>query len=291
MPLLITHLFLTIMCFDFLRDLTKRIRIRNKHLVLLGLSGALPDLDILLVPILGWHYHKLLTHNLLAVLVFLSAMSVLFFLKTDYSFRSLFLLSAVAYMGHVVLDYFLRAVPLFYPWDTGAYGSQILGSPTEYLTFTLFDTSAYAFMFLYFLLTGFKTFRYKFDLPPTRKWFEVEVEKGESKPIRLTTGFFLKRKFNCRLSAQFAQEGVEGKGVNIFLSHATDPSHLHYASTFYEKQPEYAHDANLIINVREVSNKSVKMEMLPANYTVLVELIEELTRRKFFEFEKQNRVK
>ena len=276
-------MFLTIIIFDRLRDFTDRVQIRNIHLALLGIAGALPDVDVFLVPFFGWGIHKVFTHSLVATLVFSSAMLGLFFSMSHYRFRALLLLAAIAYLGHTFLDYTLRSIPLLYPWSGQEYGIQILGATSTYFTFTTVDTSVYALTFLYFLVTEFKSFRYKFDLPHQAKWFQIQVGE-QPKHIRLTTGFLLKKVLDCTLSVQILKE-AKRRGVNLYVSSATEPSQLYYASTFYESEPEYAYDANLIINVREINGDSAKIAILPANYTGLAELIEEVTRRRFTRFD------
>lgn len=275
----------------------KSIRIRTRDLALLGFIAVLPDIDILLVPFFGWNIHKIWTHTLLAFSVFTVVMFALaFVIASSFEGRILFGLAIIAYGAHILLDFVMRSVPFFYPWNPSIYGFALLGSPTEYLQFSMFDTSIFGFFFLYFLITGFKTFRYQWDYPPSRFWYQEQFEFDSSYVVTNWFGFFKKQKESRRVvvrSLPPSTQGVRAGVPRIYLEFWSidDPLELLYGSTFYEGLGELARDAELFIRIVTVSlptadtKGSVTVELLPAKFTALKELIQRLTGRPFFEFQ------
>ncbi len=294
MPFPITHLALTVLTFDFLRDVTKSVRIRNRYLALLAICGIVADIDILLVPFLGWDIHKLWTHNLLALAAFALIMIVL--AKLVGRIREgyiLFGLGILAYAGHILTDFVMRTVPLFFPFDWNYYGFALLGSPKDYLQFSTFDTTVIGLFFLYYLFTGFTTFRYAYNFAPARFWYRSGFEDGVFSPIRGHYGFIRKRKVAWRIKVRLipptesgSRAGLERAMVELW--NADDPEELLYASTFYAGIGELAQDAELFIRLVSISpaTKSRKplitLELLPAKFTGLMELTQRLSGRKYF---------
>ena len=280
--------------FDLLRDATKSVRIRNRYLALLAICGTIPDIDIFLVPFLGWDIHKIWTHNLLALAVF--ALIMIVFAKLVGRVREgyiLFGLGIFAYGAHILTDFIMRTVPLFYPFDSTYYGFSLLGSSKEYLQFSTFDTTVIGLFFLYYLFTGFTTFRYAYNFAPTRFWYRSDFEDGVLAPIRGHYGFLRKKEVAWRLKVRLLPSAESGPRAGIErgmveLWNADDPDELLYASTFYVGVGELARDAELFIRLVSVmpqtkSRKAlITLELLPAKFTGLMEIIHRLTGRPYF---------
>jgi membrane-bound metal-dependent hydrolase YbcI (DUF457 family) len=295
LPLPITHLFITVLGFDLLRDAVKSVRIRNRDLAVLGVFGILPDIDVLLVPFLGWNIHKRWTHSFLSLAVFAAiilGLALLVAKRRDN--RILFGLGILAFALHIGLDFLFRSVPLIYPWAETLYGFALLGSPLEYLRFSMLDSTIFGLFFLYYLITGFTTFRYAMDYPAPSLWFNDDFEDGTSTQLKGWIGFFRKKTLAWRIHIRILPPADSGSRAGIpraqieFWS-IDDPHELLYASTFYTGFGELARDAGLFIRVASITysteNKTsyAKIELLPAQFTSLIEIIQRLTRQKFFE--------
>lgn len=294
MPFPITHLALTVLTFDLLRDITKGVRIRNRYLALLAVCGIVPDIDIFLVPFFGWDIHKLWTHNLLALAVFALIMVVLaVFVGRIREGYILFGLGIFAYGLHILTDFVMRTVPLFHPFDSTYYGFALLGSSKDYLQFSTFDTTVIGLFFLYYLITGFTTFRYAYNFAPARFWYRSDFEDGVFAPVRGHYGFLRKTKVAWRLKVRVIPPAESGPRAGIEramveLWSIEDPNELLYSSTFYVGIGELAHDAELFIRLVKImpETKSKKilitLEILPAKFTGLMEITQRLTGRHYF---------
>ncbi len=298
MPLPITHLFITVLGFDLLRDTVKSVQIRNRDLALLGIIGILPDIDILLIPFLGWNIHKRWTHSLLALTVFMVIMlSLAWLLAKRREDRIFYGLGILAFALHIGLDFIFRSVPLLYPWADTLFGFALLGSPLEYLRFSMFDSTIFGLFFLYYLVTGFTTFRYALDFPAPSLWFNDKFLDGTSTRLKGWIGFFRKKPLAWRIHIRLLPPSEKGSRAGIPRAQVEfwsidDPHELLYASTFYTGIGELARDAGLFIRVASVhldnENKTgyATIELLPAKFTSLVEIIQRLIRRPFFSISK-----
>jgi membrane-bound metal-dependent hydrolase YbcI (DUF457 family) len=131
MPYAVTHVILTIVVLDLIRDYVikdgKRIPL---HLLFLGgIAGLLPDIDIplywLLNKVLGiqinW-FHRTFSHSIFFALLFLLATILLLFTNKE----KYWLPMAVISFGvcfHIFLDViFAGYVTLFYPFTTTKFG-------------------------------------------------------------------------------------------------------------------------------------------------------------------------
>ena len=76
MPLAVTHILIPIILIDLFRDhiLKKKGVITNKHVLLAGLAGLFPDIDLPICYLLmgGVNVHRLYTHNIWLPILFLA---------------------------------------------------------------------------------------------------------------------------------------------------------------------------------------------------------------------------
>ena len=135
MPNAVVHVLFTIIVIDLFRDhVLKDKRSLPLHYVFLGgFAGLLPDIDIpffwLVKHILGFEVpwlHRLFTHSLLFVLVFLIPALFLWNLKKSWSKIMFIFAFGVAF--HIFLDWlFTGGVMPFYPISHQVYGPNIFG--------------------------------------------------------------------------------------------------------------------------------------------------------------------
>ena len=135
MPQAVVHVLFTIIVLDLFRDHV----LKNKHelplrLVFIGgVAGLLPDIDVpvfwVLNNLLGievpW-FHRIFTHTLLFLLLFLAPSLILYDFNRKWSKILLVISFGVAF--HIFLDWlFVGAVAPFYPLSNAAYGLNIFG--------------------------------------------------------------------------------------------------------------------------------------------------------------------
>lgn len=136
MPLAVTHILVPILIVAIFRDFYLRKKDKKDcplHYVLIaGLGGILPDIDILISIILNlagipdWDVHKTFTHSLFFTVIFL----ILFLVipkgkarnknvsKQKLSLRLIFLMIAVGTLTHIILDALLGGEAFFfYPFS------------------------------------------------------------------------------------------------------------------------------------------------------------------------------
>ena len=126
MPYAAAHVILTIVIADIYRDYISKKKFPMIYVLIAGIAGLLPDLDI---PVSGlfnfifgtnYNFHRIYTHSLLyAVIFFLTALAFLFLRKKDYKiFRwdvpkqaivMFFLALAFGWFMHILLDCALAA--------------------------------------------------------------------------------------------------------------------------------------------------------------------------------------
>jgi membrane-bound metal-dependent hydrolase YbcI (DUF457 family) len=144
MPQAVMHILIPIIMVDTIRDHVfkqKRRLLPNKYVLLAGLAGLLPDIDLPLSMLLGQPLHRTITHSLLPPLVFLCGVAIFYFFKKIKSYKILLMLF-VGFSLHIFLDFLLTdSLPLLFPFSFETYGLNILGlySSTEYNVFTIMD--------------------------------------------------------------------------------------------------------------------------------------------------------
>jgi membrane-bound metal-dependent hydrolase YbcI (DUF457 family) len=129
MPLAVTHILVPIIFMDLFRDyvLRKRGIITNKHVLLAGLAGLFPDIDI---PVgflfLKRNVHRLYTHNIWIPVLFLAISIYLHFIRKKKLSRY-FIMISFGFLAHLLLDSFLAGtIRPFYPFSTYEFGLNIV---------------------------------------------------------------------------------------------------------------------------------------------------------------------
>ena len=115
MPLAVTHIILTIIVVDLYRDyILKNKKYFTLHTVMIaGVGGLLPDIDILLSKLLGlfnyapdWIQHGGLTHTPFFGFIFLIP-AIYFWKKDNKTVATYFIAMAFGILFHIFLDFFL----------------------------------------------------------------------------------------------------------------------------------------------------------------------------------------
>lgn len=147
MPYAVTHILFPIILVALFRDfiLSKESKKRFPlHYVLIaGLGGAIPDIDIpvsLLLNFLGiagWDIHRTFTHSISFSIIFLALFLILLPVKEEaricnltrhkLKLSTISLMLAIGILTHLFLDSLFGEVTyLFYPFSTAAYGINLL---------------------------------------------------------------------------------------------------------------------------------------------------------------------
>ena len=130
MPLAVTHVLLTIIIIDILRDhiIKNKKDIPLKYVFYGGIAGLLPDIDIFLawfVGNLGFYtsnFHRIFTHSLFLPLLFL-VISVSCFLMKKNKISMLFGILSFGIFFHIFLDFvFTKDMLLLFPFLKTGYG-------------------------------------------------------------------------------------------------------------------------------------------------------------------------
>lgn len=141
MPFAVTHMLVPMILLDIIRDNILKIdkeKLPNKYILLAGLFGLLPDLDIplSLITIGNFSLHRTFSHSLWIPL-FLITFSLVFKLLKNRKWFILFLMGFAGFTSHIVLDFILAGtVYLLYPLSNAAYGLNLL--PVTEVTDTIF---------------------------------------------------------------------------------------------------------------------------------------------------------
>ena len=120
MPLAVTHILIPIILVDALRDhvIKKKNILSNKFVLLAGLAGLLPDIDLLISLILGVNLHRTITHSIIVPLTFLF-LFIVFLKKEKYS--KIFLMLFIGFSFHIILDVIFGEVYVLFPFSFGGY--------------------------------------------------------------------------------------------------------------------------------------------------------------------------
>ncbi|MFH1133393.1 MAG: metal-dependent hydrolase [Nanoarchaeota archaeon] len=134
MPTAVTHVLLTIIAVDILRDYVFKHKhlLNMKVLLFAGVMGLAPDIDIPLYWLLknilgldiGW-FHRTFTHSVFIPLIFL-ALALIY--SKRHKVMVLFAVASFAWTFHIGLDMVFAGYAMpFWPLSTTAVGLDILG--------------------------------------------------------------------------------------------------------------------------------------------------------------------
>jgi len=150
MPQAVTHIIIPLILADIYRDYIAKRKFNIRYVLIAGLAGLLPDIDIALVWFLRLfsnvsvsELHRTLTHSLFFPLLFL----ILFFIVGKYNPRFIkkqklklnyiFLAVAFGILIHIILDFsFSGNVSIFYPLSNFSIGLNLI--PLGYFEGTFF---------------------------------------------------------------------------------------------------------------------------------------------------------
>lgn len=132
MPAAVTHVVVSIVVVDLFRKYVLKKKDFPLYLILLaGIAGLLPDIDVLVYWILQSFgtasllaIHRNFTHTLVIPVLFL--LFALIFWKKETVFH-IFLVLSAGWTIHVLLDALLSGtMPLFYPFSSALYGLNLI---------------------------------------------------------------------------------------------------------------------------------------------------------------------
>jgi len=144
MPYAVTHVLVPIVLVDFLRDHVFKMKKRflpNEYVLLAGLAGILPDIDIPLSLLFfrDISFHHLLTHSIWLPLIFFNGFLISYMYNKKRLYK-IFLMLFVGFSIHILLDIFLFGeLGLFYPFKMKLYGLNLLPLPNASLVYSSID--------------------------------------------------------------------------------------------------------------------------------------------------------
>ncbi|MEK6816858.1 MAG: metal-dependent hydrolase [Nanoarchaeota archaeon] len=133
MPNAATHVIVAMVVAGIIRDFIIKKRFSSAYILIAGIAGLMPDLDIVLywflnliatVPVIS--VHRWLSHSLLVPLTFLAIALVYSKLKKKKAML-VFLMIALGTMVHIILDYLLAGyIRPFYPISAAQHGLNLI---------------------------------------------------------------------------------------------------------------------------------------------------------------------
>ena len=148
MPLAVTHILIPLVLADIYRDHFAKKKFNLHYVVIAGIAGLLPDIDVAVFWIVNLfkdvglnEIHRTFTHSLIFPLIFL----FLAFLVSNYEFKRLklrYVFFAIAFgaLTHILLDGILSGTLMpFYPFSLEPFGLNLIGNKLSGTFFTGLD--------------------------------------------------------------------------------------------------------------------------------------------------------
>jgi membrane-bound metal-dependent hydrolase YbcI (DUF457 family) len=130
MPFAVTHILVPMILVDFARDHFFKIKkqfLPNKYVLLVGLFGLIPDIDMLSVLFGMPNLHGTITHSIIFPTIFFIGFLIFHFLNKERTYK-IFLMLFIGFSIHIVLDgTFSDKIALFFPFDFNQYGLNLIG--------------------------------------------------------------------------------------------------------------------------------------------------------------------
>ena len=150
MPYAVTHALIPIILVDTVRDHVFKMKkgfLPNRYVLLAGIAGMLPDIDLLFTPYL----HRTITHSIWFPLIFFFGFLLSYTLQKKKLYK-IFLMLFAGFSLHILMDATLlgSVAPLF-PLDPTEIGLNIL-SPLVSLGPDVFPTIDAILLFLWLIL-------------------------------------------------------------------------------------------------------------------------------------------
>lgn len=135
MPNAATHILIPIIIIDLIRDyvLKDKESITTNHLLIVGIAGILPDIDVafgLIMTMLNGSspmiFHRTITHSLFIPLA-LAIATVAAYKLNKKEAGKITLMITIGYASHLLLDFLLiESIMPFYPLSTEKFGLNII---------------------------------------------------------------------------------------------------------------------------------------------------------------------
>lgn len=134
MPQAVVHVLFTIIVLDLFRDhvIKSKHKIPLHYIFIGGVAGLLPDIDVPLFWVIGFlgfeapFFHRIFTHTILFILLFLAISLIYFDLNKKVSAMFGIITFGVAF--HIFLDWLLvGSIAPFYPFSNASYGLDLIG--------------------------------------------------------------------------------------------------------------------------------------------------------------------
>jgi membrane-bound metal-dependent hydrolase YbcI (DUF457 family) len=144
MTLAVTHILLPMILVDLVRDHVFKMKkqiLPNKYVLIAGLAGLAPDIDIP-ISIFIFHdlkIHRTFTHSIWIPIALFAAFVICYYLKKK-NYSKFFLMCFIGISMHIILDFYLSGyVSLFLPLSDTIYGLNILPVDQAYLIYSAID--------------------------------------------------------------------------------------------------------------------------------------------------------
>ncbi len=128
----VAHILTPIILLDLYRDHIAKKKFNLKYVMLAGIGGILPDIDVLVYWVLNLLFgttlsqvHRTLSHTLLIPTLLIIAAAIIYKLSKKISYA----LAAITfgYFMHLLLDFvFIGTIMPLYPFSTAAYGLNVI---------------------------------------------------------------------------------------------------------------------------------------------------------------------
>ncbi len=158
MPFAVTHMLIPMILLDFLRDNVLKIRrnkLTNKYILIAGIAGLIPDVDIPLSLVFGSTFvtHRAITHTVWLPLTFLLFSSVFYFFK-KHQLSLIFLMGLIGTSIHIILDFATAgSIPLLYPLSETPFGLNLIPLNSAFFSYAALDA---VILGLYFIKLSFR---------------------------------------------------------------------------------------------------------------------------------------
>lgn len=141
MPYAATHILVVVILVDVLRDHVFKLKRRllpNKYVLIAGLAGLAPDIDVAISIFTGISFHRTLTHSIWIPLALLAGFLIFRYMKK----RKLYMILLMCFTGvciHLILDMLLLGtVDIFFPFDNTSYGLNLF-QPLKKIEWNIFS--------------------------------------------------------------------------------------------------------------------------------------------------------
>lgn len=144
MPFVVTHMLVPMILLDIFRDNILKIRkskLPNKYILIAGLAGLLPDIDIPLSALFPTLIaHRTITHTVWVPLLFLFLSSVFYFFK-KHNWSKIFLMFFIGTGIHIILDGVTAgSIYVFYPLNKSiALSVNLIGNANPLFVYSAMD--------------------------------------------------------------------------------------------------------------------------------------------------------